>query len=218
MDTRKLLETLTRNPAASGALGGLAGSLLGNVLMGGGKLKSSGLLKAGGMAAVGYLAWQAWQRHQAAKQGVAAPPAAQGSGFEMGQIPASLPDTFDLSAASHAGPALKVVQAMIAAARADGVVDAAERNRIFARVDEAGLSAADQEQVMRQLTQPPDMDALVRGVDTPEHAAEIYAAAALSAHPVNRAERAWLDMLAARLGIEPQLAAEIDRGVLQAAG
>ena len=35
MDTRKLLEMLTRNPAAGAAMGGLAGSLLGNVLGGG---------------------------------------------------------------------------------------------------------------------------------------------------------------------------------------
>src|SRR5688572_676745 len=115
MDTRKLLETLTRNPAASGALGGLAGSLLGNVLMGGGKLKTGNLLKAGGMATVGYLAWQAWQRHQASKQGAQPPAATRDAGFDMAQIPASLPDAFDLSAASHAGSALKVVQAMIAA-------------------------------------------------------------------------------------------------------
>jgi hypothetical protein len=35
MDTQRLIETLTRNPAAAGALGGLAGSLLGSVLTAG---------------------------------------------------------------------------------------------------------------------------------------------------------------------------------------
>jgi uncharacterized membrane protein YebE (DUF533 family) len=216
MDTRKLLETLTRNPAAASALGGLAGSLLGNVLGGGGKRGSGGLLKTGGLAAVGYMAWQAWQRHQAAQQGAAPPATAQPGTFDPQQMPAALPDAFDLGGALQAGLALKTVQAMIAVSRADGGIDAAERTRIFSRVDAAGLSAQEQEEALRQLTQPVGMDELVRGVEKPEHAAEIYTAALLAAHPVNRAERAWLDMLAARLGIEPALALEIDHGVAQA--
>jgi uncharacterized membrane protein YebE (DUF533 family) len=215
MDPRKLLETLTRNPAASGALGGLAGSLIGNVLMGQGKLKGGGLLKAGGMAAVGYLAWQAWQRRQAGQQGASPAPA---TGLDFARLPAKLPEAFDLDSPAHSGQALKVVQAMIAAARADGALDASERNRIFSQVDGSGLSSAEQEQVMRQLTQPVDIDSLVQGVDTPEHAAEIYAAASMAAHPVSRAERAWLDMLAARLHLDPKLATEVDRGVEQAGG
>lgn len=217
MDTRKLLETLTRNPAASSALGGFAGSLMGSML-GGGKRNSGGLLKAGGLAAVGYMAWQAWQRHQASQQGAAPPATARAGALDLAQMPAALPDAFDLGSAAQSGQALKVVQAMIAVSRADGAIDAAERNRIFSRVDEAGLTGAEQEEAMRQLTQPVDMEELVRGVERPEHAAEIYAAALLAAHPVNRAERAWLDMLAARLGLAPALAAEIDSGVAQASG
>lgn len=211
MDTRKLLETLTRNPAAAGALGGLAGSLLGNVLTGG---KGSSLLKTGGLAAAGYMAWQAWQKHQAAQQDTVVP-ASQPAVLQLPQPPAALPAAFNIGAVDS-GLALKAVQAMIAVARADGAMDPAERSRIFARVDEAGLSGADQDEVMRQLTHAPDMDELVHGVDKPEHAAQIYAAAALAAHPVNRAEQAWLDMLAARLGLASQLAAEIDRSVMQA--
>ncbi|MET0282293.1 MAG: DUF533 domain-containing protein [Steroidobacteraceae bacterium] len=214
MDTRQLLETLTRNPGASGALGGLAGSLLGNVLARG---KGSGLLKSGGLAAAGYMAWQAWQRHQASQQG-AAGSGQPGTGFgHLPQLSSAAPDAFNIGAAG-AGVALKAVQAMIAVSRADGAIDPAERNRIFARVDEAGLTGADQDQVMRQLTVAPDMDELVRGVDKPEQAAQIYSAAVMAAHPVNRAEQAWLDMLAARLGLDPQLAIEIDRSVLQASG
>jgi uncharacterized membrane protein YebE (DUF533 family) len=207
MDTRKLLETLTRNPAAAGALGGLAGSLLGNVLTRG---KGSGLLKTGGLAAAGYMAWQAWQKHQAAQ---GAPAAATPAALQLPQLAGNLPEVFNIGTGQSA-VALKAVQAMIAVSRADGLIDPAERSRIFARVDEAGLTGADHDEVMRQLTQAPDMAELVRDVDKPEHAAQIYAAAALAAHPVNRAEQAWLDMLAARLGLEPQLAVEIDRNVL----
>ena len=69
MDTRKLLEMLTRNPAAGAAMGGLAGSLLGNVLGGGSGKGSKKLVKYGGLAAIGYVAYQAWQKNQAQQSG-----------------------------------------------------------------------------------------------------------------------------------------------------
>ncbi|MCS6947004.1 MAG: tellurite resistance TerB family protein, partial [Steroidobacteraceae bacterium] len=161
MDTKKLIDALTRNPAAAGALGGLAGSLLGSVLTGG-KVKAGGLLKAGGLATIGYLAYQAWQRHQAQKAGLAVTeperrPAAASA-------PAALPEAFDLLATSHATQALQVVRAMVAAAKADGVVDAAEQTRIAERVRTAGLSSEEQAQVLKLLTEPLNIDAVVSGV------------------------------------------------------
>lgn len=216
MDTKKILEALTKNPAAAGALGGLAGSLLGSVITGG-KVRTGGLIKAGGLATVGYLAYQAWQRHQAQKAGqpvpAAAQPAAPGAPL---QLPASIPDAFDLSQANKGSQALRVVQAMVAAAKADGVVDATERDRIFDRVKQAGLSQEDQDFVLKILTQPMDVETVVRGVDSPELGAEIYAASLLAVHPASRAERAYLDMLAARLNLDAGLVAELDRGVAAA--
>jgi uncharacterized membrane protein YebE (DUF533 family) len=102
---------------------------------------------------------------------------------------------------------------MIAASKADGSIDVAEREKIFARVNEAGLSQADQDEVLRLLGQPADLEAIVRGVDSKELATEIYAASLLAVSPANRAERAWLDMLAARLGLEGELTLELDRSV-----
>lgn len=216
VDTKKLLETLTKNPAAAGALGGLAGSLLGSVLTGG-KVRAGGLIKAGGLATVGYLAYQAWQRNQAQKAGEPAPASAQpGAIGATPQIPASIPAAFDLGSNAKSAAAMRVVQAMVAAAKADGVVDATERERIFDRVKQSGLSQADQDDVMRVLTQPMNVESVVGGVDSPELAAEIYAASLLAVHPASRAERAYLDMLAARLNLEPGLVAELDRGVAAA--
>lgn len=221
MDTKKILETLTKNPAAAGALGGLAGSLLGNVLTGG-KVRTGGLIKAGGLATVGYLAYQAWQRHQAQKAGQPAPASAQPAPLATAgvatvpQIPASIPDAFDLTQANKGSQALRVVQAMVAAAKADGVVDATERDRIFDRVKQAGLAQEDQDYILKLLTQPMDVEAVVRGVDSPELGAEVYAASLLAVHPASRAERAYLDMLAARLNLDAGLVAELDRGVAAA--
>jgi uncharacterized membrane protein YebE (DUF533 family) len=235
MDTRKLLEMLTRNPAAGAAMGGLAGSLLGNVLGGGSGKGSKKLVKYGGLAAIGYVAYQAWQKNQAQKSG-GLPQAGAGAGASAGNslesllgsvlgggaaggaagAPAAapqLPASFDLESGANAAGALKIVQAMIAASKADGVLDAQERERIFARVSESGLGQAEQDEVLRLMTQPADLDSIVRDVDSKELATEIYAASLMAVSPASRAERAWLDMLAARLGLEGDLTLELDRSV-----
>jgi uncharacterized membrane protein YebE (DUF533 family) len=236
MDTRKLLEVLMKNPGAGAAAGGLAGGLLGNVLGGG---KGGGkALKYGSLAAVGYVAYQAWQKNQAQQAGRPLP-AGGGLGDLLGQVLGQgqggaggvgatgggasgtagvaqlpgLPPSFDLEAPANAANALRVVRAMIAASKADGSIDVAEREKIFAKVGEAGLSQADHDEVLRLLGQPPDLEAIVRGVDSRELATEIYAASLLAVSPANRAERAWLDMLAARLGLEGELTLELDRSV-----
>jgi uncharacterized membrane protein YebE (DUF533 family) len=226
MDTRKLLEVLMQNPGAGAAAGGLAGGLLGSVLGGG---KGGGkAVKYGSLAAVGYVAYQAWQKNQAQKAGRPVPAGGGlhdllGQVLGQGQAGAggaaavaprpSLPANFDLEAPANAAGALRVVRAMIAASKADGSIDVAEREKIFARVGEAGLSQADHDEVLRLLGQPPDLEAIVRGVDSKELATELYAASLLAVSPANRAERAWLDMLAARLGLEDELTLELERSV-----
>ncbi len=227
MDTKKLLEVLMQNPGAGAAAGGLAGGLLGSVLGGG---KGGGkAVKYGGLAAIGYVAYQAWQKNQAQKSGRALPAGGAGLGDLFGQVlgqgqpgaaaaigsvqrPA-LPASFDLEAPANAENALRVVRAMIAASRADGSIDVAERERIFAKVGESGLSTAEHDEVLRLLGQPADLEAIVGGVASKELATEIYAASLLAVSPANRAERAWLDMLAARLGLEGELTLELDRSV-----
>jgi len=243
MDTRKLLEVLMQNPGAGAAAGGLAGGLLGNVLgggKGGRKAMKYGSLAAVGYVA--YQAWQKNQAQKAggslpaggglgdllgqvlgqrqAGAGGAGGFGAAGGGAGAGaggaaavaQLPA-LPASFDLEAPANAANALRVVRAMIAASKADGSIDVAEREKIFARVGEAGLSQDEHDEVLRLLGQPPDLEAIVRGVDSKELATEIYAASLLAVSPANRAERAWLDMLAARLGLEGELTLELDRSV-----
>lgn len=205
MDPKKILDELMKNPVTGGAVGGLAGGLLGSVLLGkGGKKLVGTAVKAGGLALVGTVAWKAWQQYQA-KQGAAA---GAGPGIAA---PAALPAPFDLDRSPSAG--LRVVQAMVAASKADGIVEAAERERITARTAELQLAADDRQFVLDLLDKPLDLDGVVRGIDTPELATEIYAASALAVHPANRVERSYLDMLAARLGLEAGLAGELDRSV-----
>ena len=213
MDTQKILDMIAKNPAAAGVLGGLAGSLLGGALTGG-KSRGGSLLKTGGMAAVGYLAYQAWQRHQAKQAGTAVPAAAQPGA--LAQLPATIPSAFDLTQANNTSAAMRVVQAMVAAAKADGEVDVGERDKIVRRVGQAELSQQERDAVTKLLSQPMDMDAVVSGATTPELAAEIYAASLLAVHPASRVERAYLDMLAARLNLDAGLVTELESGVMAA--
>ncbi|MBI1382466.1 MAG: DUF533 domain-containing protein [Planctomycetaceae bacterium] len=210
MDIQKLLQTLTGNPASGAAMGGLAGSVLGNVLTGRGGGKK--MLKYGGLAAIGYVAYQAWQKSQAAKTAGPGQPAATAA-WTPPPARAAIPASFDLEAGANASNALRVVQAMVAASKADGVVDASERDRVFEKLREADLSQADQDEVLRLLTQPMDMEGVVRGVDSRELALEIYAASVFVVAPTSRAERAYLDLLAARLGLDANLTQQVEQGV-----
>lgn len=63
----------------------------------------------------------------------------------------------------------------------------------------------------RLLAAPVDLDALVARVKDPVTAAEVYGASYLAIDPDTPAERAWLSMLAARLGLDGEAAAEIER-------
>src|SRR5690606_24751999 len=68
-----------------------------------------------------------------------------------------------------------LLRAMIAAAKADGHIDATEQASIFARMDELPLAADDKAFVIDELRAPLDVDAVARAARTPEEAAEIYA-------------------------------------------
>jgi uncharacterized membrane protein YebE (DUF533 family) len=177
--------------------GALAGGLLG-MLLAGGRKRGGGLL---GAAALGALALQAYQNYQQKQQG--------GGAVSLGNFAASeLP---------HARPAadgspfeLVLVRAMVAAAKADGHIDATEQRRLFAEVERLGLDADAKAYVFDLLTQDVDLDALARAASTPEQAAEAYLAARLAIDADQPAERAFLDALAARLRLPTELRATLD--------
>ena len=90
--------------------------------------------------------------------------------------------------AEHEELGKTLVRAMISAAKADGQIDAEEKDAIFKRLETMPLSPAEKAFVFDELASPLDIDAVVARADTPEHAAEIYAASlvAMVRHP-NRA-------------------------------
>jgi uncharacterized membrane protein YebE (DUF533 family) len=200
-----------RRQATTGAVAGAAG-LAAGMLMGksGGKLLGKAT-KYGAIAALGGLAYHAWQRSRTQTT------VAGGIGSSADYQPAPRDEAFlppPQDEAARDALAQSLVRAMIAAAKADGRIDAEENQRIFARLEALDLDPQSKAFVFDELSAPLNLDAVVAGADTPEHAAEIYAASLVAMDADTPAEKAYLQMLAARLGLEPALVEEMHRAAI----
>ena len=194
------------------ALGGLAGLMLGTKT---GRKVGSKAVTYGGLALVAGLAYKAYQGYQANQQGQARP-----SYPSDEPIPIEAPRDTAFDPARQPGGenqfAVNLLIAMISAAKADGHIDAQEQGRIFDKIGEAGLDSEAKAFLMDELRAPLDLDKVVACATCPETAAEIYAASRLAIDPDHPAEKAYLQMLAARLQLEPALVDEIEMAVREA--
>ena len=188
------------------AMTGAAGLAAGMLLSGGGLGKLVGnTAKLGAVAAIGGLAYSAWQKHQQNQQGGAPAPATTEDRF--------VPPQSAESEQEELGKTL--VRAMIAAAKADGQIDATEKDAIFKKLETMPLSPAEKAFVFDELASPLDINAVVARADTPEHATEIYAASLVAMVSDTPTERAYLEALAHKLKLDPGLVAEIHRAAGQ---
>jgi len=210
-DPSRLLQSLFSSPTARGFAGGMAGSLL---LGKSGRKLVGKAAKIGGLAAIGAMAYRAYQNHQASKGARAgAPPLPLGAAptNELLPPPADsgfLPAATDTAARQSLG--LTLVRAMVAAAKADGKLDATESQAILASLQERNLAAEERAALLDELARPVDLDRIVAAAPTPQLAAEVYIAARSAIDPDTAAERAWLAMLAARLGLETALVERLE--------
>ncbi len=226
-DVNKIMDALQNDPNARRTAlaggGGVAAGLAASMLMGKKGRKMMGkAAKYGAVAAVGGLAYHAWNKHRqnkAAADGGAAPAQAAAPAGSAPSVPAEyeaapsgtafLPAPGDEAAQDALGQSL--VRAMIAAAKADGKIDADEKTAIFERLNSMDLDAGAKAFVFDELSAPLDVNAVVAGATCPETAAEIYAASLVAIEADTAAEQAYLQMLAARLELEPGLVEEIHR-------
>lgn len=196
-----------RGDLATGALaGGLAGYLLGGKKK---KKLAKSALTYGGLALVGGLAYKAWRDHQ---QGKPAEVTARPSHEALPAPPADTPFTPD-DATDEENLARGLLRAMIAAAKADGHIDADEQRRIFDQVGQMDLDNDDKAFVFEELSRPLDVEAVAEAATTPERAAELYAASLLAIDPDSPAEKGYLGMLAARLRLPADLVAHLHASV-----
>ncbi|WP_054142139.1 DUF533 domain-containing protein [Bosea sp. AAP35] len=188
-----------KNPAmATAVLGGLGALVFGSST---GRAVVGSAARLGGMALIGGLAYKAYQNHQSGKPllDLASPdllPAPAGTGFEP-------------EAASQA-TALVFIRAMIAAAAADGDIDADERTVILGGLREAGFDQEANEWLAKEMANPASVEALVEGAESPEVAAQIYTAARIAINPDTPREKDFLAGLAASLGLDAELVSNID--------
>jgi len=198
---QKAREFVSRNPRlAEAALTAVAGVLMGSRKPGGIAARAAGL---GGLALVGVLAYKAYQVYQA---GSSSGSTGQGGGTRLAGL---APAAFDLSAAND-DDALLFARAMVAAASADGPLDNNERKRIVEALAQAGIDPQSTRWLEDELASPAGVEDIADRVQTPEKAAQVYAAARLAIDPDTRQEREFLRQLAESLDLDPALARQID--------
>jgi uncharacterized membrane protein YebE (DUF533 family) len=192
-------DLIANNQLGAGAvLGGLGAILLGTKT---GRGVATSAVKLGALALIGGLAYKAYQNHQAGKPLITGPQnvateAPAGSGFE----PAAISND----------AAMMIIKAMIAAAAADGRIDDAEYARI---VESAGGPAASAEAkafLESELRNPATAATLASAVTSPEEALQVYTAARIAIDADNASETGFLAELASALGIDPDLARQVD--------
>ena len=192
------------NPIATGAL---AAILLGT---GAGRQVTGSALKIGGLAAVAGLAYKAYQNYSKGAE----PETAQ-AGREPELLPPPADTAFDPAQApqGEAEFALVIARAMIAAARADGHIDEAERGRIAGKLRLSGIGGEAEAFLISELEKPVDLDGLVAAARTDAQKVELYTASRLAIEPTTRAERGYLDLLAGRLKLPDALLDHIESTV-----
>lgn len=202
----QIKDLIAKNPLGAGAaIGGLGSLILGTQT---GRSIAMGAAKLGALALIGGLAYKAYQNYSQGKpvisgQGTAPQEAPKGSGFEPGAV-------------THES-ALLYIRAMIAAAAADGRIDATEQQKIMGGLKQAGLDSQAEDFLANELNNPATADDIASEVRTQEEAVQVYTAARIAIEPDGAAESAFLAKLASRLGIDAKLAAHIDGAARSAA-
>lgn len=129
--------------------------------------------------------------------------------------PASQPDAGPGAGAAEDAETLLLIRTMIAAVKADGAIDAAERQVIAEQLDAAGLGAEDRDFVLADFDAPLTPEALADHAGDPMLRARLYAGAVVAMGDIVAAERIWLDRLVAALGLDHQAATIIEERLAQ---
>ncbi|HWE20312.1 MAG TPA: DUF533 domain-containing protein [Hyphomicrobiaceae bacterium] len=206
----QLKELIANNQLAAGAaLGGLGALVLGTSA---GRSLAATAIKLGSLALIGGLAYKAYQNYQQGRPIVfpgqpgekqTLVPAPEGSGFEAGAV-------------THDAAKL-YIRAMIAAAAADGRIDAVEQQKILGGLRQAGIEDAAQEFLAAEISSPATVAELGSGISSPEEAVQVYTAARIAVDPDSHEEHAFLSSLAQALGIDDELAAQVEAATRGAA-
>lgn len=204
LDAEDVVEGLIRG-ALSGR--GKSWTRTGHAIGGGSLVNARTILAAAGVAWGLYETWQA-------QQGV------QPAAGRPSPVPLSSPPPLPLPGASTTGQAgstlppsvLQLMRLMISAARADGEIGPAERERILAEAREVGAQA----EVERELAAPRPLAEIVAGVSDPGFKEQLYSLAftiVRADETVTGSERIYLAQLANRLALPADAVARLESQV-----
>ena len=191
---------------AGAAAGGLGAVVLGTHA---GRALAGKAIKIGSLALIGGLAYKALQNYQAGRPMLSPADAAHlveapsGSGYETAAV------THD--------SALLYIRAMIAAAAADGRIDANEQQKIFGSLQQAGMEAGAKEFLTKELNNPASIEELAAGVKTEQEAVQLFTAARIAIDVDSQENNDFLVGLGTALGMDDKLMQHIDAAARGAA-
>ncbi|ARC91527.1 hypothetical protein B6A42_04495 [Vibrio coralliilyticus] len=192
---QKVQQQSGSNTLKSLGAGAVGGGLV-NLLMGSKKSKKLGkkvgknALKIGGAAALGALAYTVYNNWQGK------------------QNTTSVQEGFNAHDTIHNE---LIIKAMIAAAKADGHVDAEEMQRIEYTLKEAGADTGLQTMLHNELNKPLDPSEIARLAQSPQQASEIYLASLIVVDEQNFMEKAYLQELAKQLQLAPEVTFQLEQ-------
>lgn len=196
-----LKELVANNQFGAGAAaGGLGALVLGTQT---GRSLAATAAKLGGIALIGGLAYRAYTNYQ---QGAPATPdavahqkliaAPAGSGFEAATVSHDLATT--------------MLKTMIAAAAADGRIDAAEQQKLVASLGGSAMTEQARAFLADEIAKPATIEEIAAAVQSEEEAVQVFTAARITVDPDREEEHAFLARLADALGLDDGLVAHID--------
>jgi uncharacterized membrane protein YebE (DUF533 family) len=202
-DLGGLLGGLLGGGAGAGGGGGAGlGGLLGGLLGGGSPMGGAPQSRSGSgtnyaaLASLGMMAfqaYQAWQRSQAS-------------------APQEAPRTVDLLAGPQAEEhSHAILRALIAAAKADGRIDDAEKQVISTEIGRHTDDPQLQQWLDDEVAKPLDPNEVAQSATDPAIASEMYLASVMLVDDQQDAERNYLDELAAALQIDPELQVHLEQ-------
>ncbi len=221
IDVNNILKGLTSSPAAKGFLGGIAGGAATSALTS--KKGRKGAVKSvkyGGVAAVGAIAWKAYKQYsnkspqdqqQFESNGSAAiqqqPQIQQDPNWQGLQAS----NFRNLEVAENAQEQAQfIIKSMVAAAMADGHVDATEYQKILSKADEIGLSLEEKNMLLAEMAAPMKLEQVIGQCNCPQLALEVYTASHFAVDENLKSGRAYLDNLANGLQIPIQLVRAVE--------
>jgi uncharacterized membrane protein YebE (DUF533 family) len=165
-------------------------------------VRGGGLVNARTLLAAAGVAWGLYETWQSQQSAAPAPTPGPPPPRPPAPAPAAPPPPAPAGeAAGLPGPVLQLLRLMISAARADGELGPAERERILGEAREVGAEAL----VRREMDSPLRLGEVVAGATDPQLTEQLYTLAftiVRADEAVTGGERIYLAQLAHRLGLD----------------